>query len=155
MIPRVDLYNGEMFFRRQKARILSFSERIDALPGAGFDVRRSEGSSVKVTRNHCGAIVEQGRDGLPTVRQVGIVVGNDLAEVEHGGFQMFLRTQDGVRRPALAAHLKALHAFQEDLREALGLPSLYNTSLGTTCQSHTYDRVEDRDHDSAPKVWER
>jgi hypothetical protein len=143
-----------MFFRRQKARILSFSERIDVLAGAGFDVQRSDGSSVRATRNHCGAIVEQGRDGLPTVKRVGIVVGNDLAELEHGGFQMFLRTPDGVRRPALAAHLKALHAFQEDLHEALGLTSLYNTSLGTTCQSHTYDRVEDRDHPSGPKAWE-
>lgn len=144
-----------MFFRRQKTHIPSFAEKINALPGAGFNVENRQDGSVKVTRNHCGAIVEQGPGGLPAVKQAGIVVGNDLAEVEHGGFQMFLRTADGVRRPALAAHLKALHALQEDLWKTLGLTSLYNTSLGSTCQSHVYDRVEERDHGVEPRAWER
>ena len=47
--------------------------------------------------------------------------------------------------PALASQLQALHAFDEDLREALGLTSLYNVSLGTTADEHLYDRLEDRD----------
>jgi len=45
------------------------------------------------------------------------------------GYQKFWRTSNGHEAPALAAHLAELHAFLEDLREALGLISLYNTSL--------------------------
>jgi leucyl-tRNA synthetase len=43
------------------------------------------------------------------------------------------------------AQLKALHAFEEDLTEALGLESLYNTSLGTTNDFHVYDRLAGRE----------
>ena len=144
-----------MFFRRRKARVLSFNERINGLTEAGFTAENQPDGKFKVTRSPCGAIVEQGADGLPAITRAGIVIGKDLAQIEHGGFQMFLRTEDGARRPALAAHLKALHAFQEDLGEALGLTSLYNTSLGTTCQSHTYDRLENRDQGVGPRAWER
>ena len=40
---------------------------------------------------------------------------------------------------------EALHEFDDDLREGLGLTTLYNQALGTTCDDHLYDRVEDRD----------
>jgi hypothetical protein len=56
------------------------------------------------------------------------------------GFQKFWRTPDGRDLPALAAHLRELHAFLEDLRETLGLTSLYNTALGTVNDLHLYDR---------------
>ena len=49
---------------------------------------------------------------------------------------MFWRSPSGRTAPALATHLKALHAFEEDLKEGLGLPSLYNESLGTTSDLH-------------------
>ncbi|HSW50817.1 MAG TPA: hypothetical protein VLH09_11615, partial [Bryobacteraceae bacterium] len=61
-----------------------------------------------------------------------------------GGFQKFLETPSGRRRPALAAELKRLHDFQADLREALGLKSLYNESLGTVSDRHAYDRLTGR-----------
>jgi len=47
--------------------------------------------------------------------------------------------------PATADHLKALHQFSEELKEALDIPSLYNESLGTVSESYQYDRIEDRD----------
>ncbi len=47
--------------------------------------------------------------------------------------------------PATADHLKALHQFSEELKEALGIPSLYNESLGTVSESYQYDRIENRD----------
>ena len=70
------------------------------------------------------------------------------------GYQMFLRTPSGKEIPALADQLKKLHAFDEDLREGLGLTSLYNLSLGTTSDDHLYDRVEDRDQPHHPRPWE-
>ena len=37
----------------------------------------------------------------------------------------------------------------------LGLPSLYNLSLGTTSDEHLYDRVEDRDEGPREHTWEK
>ena len=59
--------------------------------------------------------------------------------------------------PATADHLKALHSFSEEVKEALGLPSLYNESLGTVSESYHYDRVEDRDKpqtDRPKRPWQ-
>jgi hypothetical protein len=68
---------------------------------------------------------------------------------------MFLRTPSGKELPALASHLEKLHAFDEDLREGLGITSLYNLSLGTTTDKHLYDRLEERDEPSHPHPWDK
>jgi len=70
-------------------------------------------------------------------------VNGEIAALVDRGFQKFWRAGDR-SVPALAQQLKALHEFQEDLREALGLVSRYNTSLGTTNDLHLYDRLSDR-----------
>jgi len=59
------------------------------------------------------------------------------------GYQKFWRTPNGQCAPALADELRELHAFEQDLREALGLESWYNTSLGTVNDLHEYDRVKE------------
>jgi hypothetical protein len=59
---------------------------------------------------------------------------------------MFFVTPGKKRRPALAEQLTALHEFEEDLKEGLGVVSLYNEGLGSTCELHMYDRLEHRDH---------
>jgi hypothetical protein len=51
--------------------------------------------------------------------------------------------------------LKALHEFEEDLKEGLGLESLYNESLGTVSTYYLYDRVKDRDRGVPKRVWEQ
>lgn len=66
---------------------------------------------------------------------------------------MFLETPSGRRLPATATELKALHEFEEDVKEALGLTSLYNASLGTRSAKHIYDRVTARDAGAQPKPW--
>jgi hypothetical protein len=67
---------------------------------------------------------------------------------------MFWKAPSGRRVPALASQLKSLHAFEEDLKEALGLTSLYNQGLGTTSDLHLYDRVEHRDQGDAQRPWD-
>ena len=67
---------------------------------------------------------------------------------------MFWKSPNGRTAPALSTHLKALHAFEEDLKEGLGLPSLYNESLGTTSDLHLYDRVQHRDQGDGDKPWD-
>jgi hypothetical protein len=50
-----------------------------------------------------------------------------------------------------------LQQFSEEMKEALGIPSLYNESLGTTSDSYHYDRIKDRDEpvvERPKRPWE-
>ena len=81
-------------------------------------------------------------------------MGDEIGTLVDGGYQKFFRTPSGKRKPALAEELKAIQNFQEDLREALGLTSLYNESLGTVSNQYMYDRVEGRDKGPSHKPWQ-
>jgi hypothetical protein len=93
--------------------------------------------------------------GVPVFpERAGVIMGNEIGTLTDVGFQKFFTTPSGKRKPALAEELKAIQNFQEDLREALGLESLYNESLGTVSNVYVYDRVEGRDQGDAHKPWE-
>jgi hypothetical protein len=143
-----------MFFRREKPHVTTFEERLACLKQAGFETRPAPGGGVIATQGGCAAVITPKGDTV-NIGKAGVLVDNEIAMLVHGGYQMFLRTPSGRDLPAQASHLKALHAFDEDLREALGLTSLYNLSLGTTCDDHLYDRVEDRDAPKHPHPWEK
>jgi hypothetical protein len=142
-----------MFFRRQRPHAPTWEERLPVLREAGFQVRAETGSRVWMRRGASAAVVEnpgqtppspRGRCSLPPVPRIvltGRWLGDQFARLVDGGFQKFWRAPDGREAPALAGHLSELHAFQEDLREALGLISYYHTSLGTTNDLHLYDRA--------------
>ena len=134
-----------MFFRRQKARTVSFSDRLDSLKQAGFTVTTEGSGRSRVSKYGCAAVLEDRGDELPGVSQAGALIGNEIGHLVNGGFQQFFVTASGKRYPALAQQLRALHDFQEDLKEGLGAISLYNQSLGTTSEQHMYDRVKGRD----------
>ena len=142
-----------MFFKNQKPHQWTFEERVANLKQFRFDVQR-QGSEVLVTRDGCGASVADLGEGKVKVGKAGLLVGAEIASLVSRGYQMFLRTPSGKEIPAQADQLKKLHAFDEDLREGLGLTSLYNLSLGTTSDDHLYDRVEDRDAPRHPRPWE-
>jgi hypothetical protein len=142
-----------MFFRRQTPRPLTFSDRLDALRGAGFTVEAA-GSGARVTRGACVAVLEDKGAEPPAMGDSGILVGGEIAQLTSGGFQSYFRTASAKTQPALARHLKEMHAFAQDLRETAGITSLYNESLGTTFEKHMYDRVLNRDAGQA-KPWER
>src|SRR5436853_4310623 len=120
-----------MFFRRQRPKEITFEERMEQLRNAGFTVTTAPDGLVMVTRDGFAAVLEN-RAGAPRVAErAGILMCGKIGKLVDSGFQKFFITPDGLRKPALASELKDLHAFQEDLREALGLVSLYNESLGT------------------------
>jgi hypothetical protein len=144
-----------MFFRREKPHEWNFAERIADLKQFGFEISPQSARSALVKRGICGALLEDADGGKVKIDKVGVLIGSEIAHLVNGGYQMFLRTPSGRELPALAPQLKALHAFDEDLREGLGLTSLYNVSLGTTSDDHLYDRVEDRDAPHHPKPWEQ
>jgi len=144
-----------MFFRREKPRELSFAGRIESLERQGFAAEPHGRGMVKVSKDGCAAIVREEPGGPPRITRAGVLAGAEIAVVVDGGYQKFLESPGGRRVPAQAAHLKRLHAFQEDLRESLGLVSLYNESLGTINDLHLYDRVRDRDRGVPRRPWER
>ena len=142
-----------MFFRRERPKNPSFSERIENLGRAGFAVAQ-RGGVVRVTREEC-ALELTDSGGLPEpVAPAGILVGDEIGALVDGGYQKFFRTPSGKKKPALADELKALHDFEEDVREGLGLKSLYNLSLGTVSTYYLYDRVKDRDSGPVKRVWD-
>lgn len=142
-----------MFFRRPEPKPPTFAERLQTLRDTGFQVVRRPDETYRVTRDGCGAVIRELPGRGIQVYRAGWIIGGDIALLVDAGFQKFWRVGDR-RYPALASHLEALHAFEEDLREALGLESLYNTSLGTTNDLHLYDRVEGRDRGHVRRPWE-
>lgn len=143
-----------MFFRRDKPKEWNFESRLSNLKQFGFETGRDASGKTIAKRGGCAANVEDKGDGKVDIGKAGVLVNGEIAHLVHGGYQMFLRTPSGKEVPALASQLKALHAFDEDLREGLGLTSLYNLSLGTTCDDHLYDRVKDRDAKAHARPWE-
>ena len=144
-----------MFFRNQKPKVESFEERIAGLKELGFVPTMESAGRCRVTRGCCGAIIEDLGGGKMGIGKAGVLVDGEIALLIHGGYQMFLRTPSGKEVPALAPHLKTLHEFDDDLREGLGLTTLYNLALGTVCDDHLYDRVEDRDAGPQHHAWDK
>jgi hypothetical protein len=144
-----------MFFRRITPHTPTFEERLANLKDYKFEIKREASGRALVTRGGCGAMVEDAGNGAVKIGKAGVLIGTEIGMLVSRGYQMFLHTPSGREIPALAQHLHQLHDFDEDLREGLGLTSLYNLSLGTTSDEHLYDRVEDRDEGPHKHPWER
>jgi hypothetical protein len=143
-----------MFFRRQKPKVTTFTERIDRLRAANFALENLPDGRVKAIKHGVAAIIGDEGANQPDIERAGIVVGNEIASLLSGGYQMFLETPSGKRMPAMAEQLQALHQFEDDVKEALGVTNLYNTSLGTVSRSHAYDRVAGYSKPE-PRPWDK
>jgi hypothetical protein len=144
-----------MFFRRERPKHLTFDDHMNAARAAGFRAESVAGGKTRIERNGVAAIFEAGPDGIPqATERAGVVMGKEIGTLTDGGFQKFFTTPSGKRKPALAEELKEIHNFQEDLREALNLVTLYNEALGTVSNLYLYDRVEDRDFGKHKKPWQ-
>ncbi len=113
----------------------------------GFDILEAPGTKDRVflkKMNVSAAIEKTAEDGVKVFAWPGYLIGGEIAKLVNKGYQQFLKTTK-TEVPATADHLKALHQFSEEMKEALALPSLYNESLGTVSSSYHYDRIVDRD----------
>ncbi|HEX4771400.1 MAG TPA: hypothetical protein VH351_11235 [Bryobacteraceae bacterium] len=144
-----------MFFRRSRPTIPTFSERVNLLQQAGFATDALPDGRVRISKHGIGAVIGDEGKNQPQIERAGVLVGHQIATLYNAGYQMFLELPSGVRLPATAEQLENLHEFEEDVKEALGLTSLYNTSLGTTTPDHHYDRVWKRDIGEQPKPWKK
>ena len=144
-----------MFFRRERPKTLTFDDHMANARAAGFRTEPAGGGRVRIERDGVACVIEPGNAEVPrVVARPGIVMGKEIGTLTDGGFQKFFMTPSGKRKPALADELKAIQNFQEDLRLALHLVSLYNESLGTVSNLYIYDRVEGRDAGEHDKPWE-
>ena len=111
---------------------------------AGFKTKDADANSFEVRKNNCAQAIV--RDSNGTWRVVGppkFIVRGLECELEDRGFQKFWYIQ-GKRFPIKKGDLMTLHAFDEEVRAILGLKSLYNEALGSTCARSVYDRVHGR-----------
>ncbi|HTS32292.1 MAG TPA: hypothetical protein VMH81_40765 [Bryobacteraceae bacterium] len=143
-----------MFFRRERPKNLTFADRLENLRKAGFTVSTPVGGKVRVSRDNCAIDLTDTGSSIQSAGLAGILMRDEIGSLVDGGFQKFFQTPSGKKKPALADELKALHEFEEDLREGLGQQSYYNESLGTVSTFYLYDRVKDRDRGVGRRAWE-
>lgn len=137
----------------------TFEDALSWLRDHSFDVTEAPGTSGRVflrKYNVSAAIQKTNDDGVKIFAYPGYLIGSEISKLVNKGYQQFLKTSKA-EVPATADHLKALHQFTEELKEALGIPSLYNESLGTVSEAYQYDRIVDRDKPTAQRKkrpWE-
>ncbi len=125
----------------------SYEEALSWLREHGFDLIEAPGTQGRVFLKKysvSAAIQKDGDDGVKIFAYPGYLIGSEISKLINRGYQQFLKTAK-TEVPATADHLKALQQFTEELKEGLGLPVLYNESLGTVSESYHYDRIKDRD----------
>lgn len=137
----------------------TYEEAVNWLREHGFDILDAPGTKDRVflKKYNCSAAIEKAPDGTTRLfAKPGYLIGGEIARLVDKGYQKFLKTTK-TEVPATADHLKAIHQFSEELREATGAVSLYNESLGTVSDRYVYDRVQGNDTPEAqrPKrAWE-
>jgi hypothetical protein len=130
-----------------KIKTKSYDEAVQWFRDHGFEVVEAPGASNRVflKKYQCSAAIERAPDaGVKIFAYPGYLINGEISKLIDHGYQKVLKTTKG-EYPATADHLKALHDFSEELKEGLGLISLYNESLGTVSEAYVYDRIRDRD----------
>lgn len=137
----------------------TYDEAVTWLRDHGFDILDAPGTQNRVflKKLNVSAAIEKADDGSTRIfARPGYLLSGEISRLVDKGYQKFLKSSKA-EVPATADHLKALHQFSEELREAMGGVSLYNESLGTVSDRYMYDRVENRDlpESQRPKrAWE-
>ena len=136
----------------------TFDEAVQWLRDHGFDILEAPGTKKRVFVKKYGvsaAIEQDDKEGVKVFARPGYLINGEISKLVDRGYQKFLMTTKS-EVPASADHLKAVHDFTEELKEATGMSSLYNESLGTVSDSYHYDRVKDRDEavtDRPKRPW--
>ena len=123
----------------------AFSQsQVESLSSKGFTVR-SSGGVARIEKYNCGAELRKEPNGdfqmtiIPSIMMQG-----QFTHLWDAGYQKFLLTHDGRKFPVRVNQLGDLRRFNEELRDALGVPTYYNEALGSTCHYSVYDRLKGR-----------
>ena len=127
---------------------------LETLRQAGFECTTvsSQPERIRVMKHGCAALLERQANGqLKLAQAPGYVFRAEIGRLWDAGYQKFWlfgpvtdEPWSESRRPVVSEQLKALHRFSQGLRDALGVPSFYNDSIGTTNDIAAYDRVKGR-----------
>jgi hypothetical protein len=143
---------------RTRIAVRTFEQVLQILRDNQFDVRDLPGVAGEVAVGKYGAAAvisrnpkynaktaaEDEQHPVTWITPPGWVLRGSISRlVDHGNQKLF--ETPTARIAATAAALKSLHRFSEELREAIGEPSLYNESLGTVSNSYMYDRLKGRE----------
>lgn len=135
----------------KKAPLRSFNDVLSILGNQRFDVAPAhEGAkrtpnAFQVRKYGCAAEIAAAPDGtVLLLARPGWLLGGEISRLLDRGYQKFLKSSH-LEIPAAAEHLRAIHDFSEELKEAAGTTSLYNEALGTTSDVYQYDRVKGRE----------
>jgi hypothetical protein len=121
------------------------SERFDVAPAAD-GANRAAGAR-RVSKYGAAAEIAPGEiKGAPVriLTRPGWVLGGEISRLTDRGYQKFLKTSR-LEIPATAEHLRSIHRFSEELKDAVGALELYNEAMGTTSDLYVYDRVKGRE----------
>jgi hypothetical protein len=149
---------------KRKSRHRNFDQALELLRAHGFDVAEFAGiaGGMLVSRDGAGAVLvpapetKDAEDGSAACAVApGLVIGGEVARLLDRGYQKFIKSSQ-YELPASATQLQAIHAFSEELKQLIGVESLYNDSLGTTSDVYLYDRLMGRDAGDAATAqpWE-
>ncbi len=134
----------------KKAPERSFNDVLSSLGSQRFDVAPAqEGAkrtpnAFKVSKYGCAAVIAPAPDGhVEILARAGWLLNGEISRILDRGYQKFLKSSH-LEIPATADHLRSLHHFTEELKEAAGALSLYNEAMGTTSDVYNYDRVKGR-----------
>jgi len=137
----------------------TYEDAVSWLRDHGFDLIEAPATQSRMflKKYTCSAAIQKtGDGGVKIFAYPGCLIGSEISKLINRGYQQFLKTAK-TEVPATSDHLKALHQFSEEMKEALALPSLYNESLGTVSESYHYDRIKDRDQpevERPKRPWE-
>jgi hypothetical protein len=128
----------------------SFNDVLAALGSQRFDVAPAQDGAKRapkafqVRKYGCAAEIAETADGsVELLARPGWVLNGEISRILDRGYQKFLKSSK-LEIPATADHLRAIHEFSEELKEATGATNLYNEALGTTSDVYQYDRVKGR-----------
>ena len=122
----------------------SQTDPISQLKAAGFEIRPSSFSPswMQASRGGCAVLFRETLDNrIEMLRSPGLLRNGKIFRVLDKGYQKFL-TDDHREIPAIAAHLEEINSFYQDFKEAIGLPVLFNESLGALTAVTQLDGVE-------------
>lgn len=132
----------------KKLKQITYSALLDKLRSLQFDVApvANVANQAQVSKYGCAAILglDAQNGSYALIHRPGVLIGKEIAQLVNHGYQQQFHTARG-DFGATAEHLRSLHNFTEELKEAAGAVSLYNESLGTISDDHLYDRLKGRD----------
>ena len=144
----------------KKTKSRTYEEAVAWLRDHGSELLEAPGvqNRVFVKKYNCSAAIEKTDEGgVRLFAYPGYLIQGEIAKLVNRGYQQFFKTTKA-EVPATAEQLTALHQFTEELKEAIGAPSLYNESLGTVAEGYVYDRVDNRDEPASERPtrpWEK